>query len=57
MLIAESDVFWKSPSVYDVVGLVGLFLGIGSIWLALYLATKHSSTKTMNPFIIACSVR
>ena len=41
MLIAESDVFWKSPSVYDVVGLVGLFLGIGSIWLALYLAKKQ----------------
>lgn len=41
MLIAESDVFWKSPSVYDVAGLVGLFLGIGSIWLALALAKKQ----------------
>lgn len=41
MPIAESDVFWKSPSVYDVTGLVGLLLGIGSIWLALALAKKQ----------------
>ena len=41
LLLAESEVFWKSPSVYDVAGLIGLLLGIGSIWLALALAKKQ----------------
>ena len=41
LLLAESDVFWKSPTVYDVAGLIGLLFGIGSIWLALALARKQ----------------
>lgn len=40
-LLAESDVFWKSPTVYDVAGLIGVFLGIVSIWLAFALARKQ----------------
>lgn len=32
MLLAE--VFWKEPNVYDVAGVLGLVIGIASIWLA-----------------------
>ena len=41
MIFAESESFWKSPSVYDVAGLVGVVLGIGSIWYAWYLARRQ----------------
>lgn len=40
-MFAETDVFWKSPSVYDVIGVGGLALGLASIWYAWHLAKKQ----------------
>ncbi len=35
-----ADGFWKEPNVYDVVGIVGLVIGIGSVWFAWLLAKQ-----------------
>ena len=35
MLLADADPFWKPPTVYDAVGVVGFVFGLLSIWLAL----------------------
>jgi hypothetical protein len=40
-MFAEADPFWKPPTVYDVLSVVGLILGIASIWYAWYLARKQ----------------
>lgn len=35
-----ADAFWKPPTVYDVAGLVGLVLGVASIWVSWWLAKR-----------------
>lgn len=40
MLFANGEDFWKSPSIYDVIGLAGFALGIASIWLSWWLAKR-----------------
>ena len=40
MLFANGEVFWKSPTVYDVMGLAGFALGLASIWLSWWLAKR-----------------
>ena len=40
-MFADADGFFKPPTVYDVLSVVGLILGIGSIWYAWYLARKQ----------------
>ena len=40
-MFAETDAFWKWPSVYDVLTVGGLALGIASIWYAGYLARRQ----------------
>jgi len=40
-MFAETDAFWKWPSVYDVLTVGGLALGIASIWYAWYLARRQ----------------
>lgn len=32
--------FWKIPNVYDSVGVVGLFIGVGSVWFSWWLAKR-----------------
>ncbi len=43
-MFADVDPFWKPPTVYDVIGLIGFIVGVGSIWLALYLAKRQLQT-------------
>lgn len=45
MLFAETDNFWKSPSVYDLLGLVGLVVGFYSIWLAIKYASRDLNAR------------
>jgi hypothetical protein len=40
MIFAQAEGFWKPPNVYDIVGLAGFVVGIGSIWLAWWLAKR-----------------
>lgn len=40
-MFAETDVFWKWPSVYDAISVVGLGFGLASIWYAWYLARRQ----------------
>jgi hypothetical protein len=40
-MFAEEYVFWKWPTVYDALSVIGLALGIASIWYAWYLARKQ----------------
>lgn len=40
-MFADADAFWKPPSVYDVLSVVGLFLGVASIWISFWLAKKQ----------------
>lgn len=40
-MFADTDPFWKPPTVYDVLSVVGLALGIASIWYAWHLARKQ----------------
>ncbi|MGL6096398.1 MAG: hypothetical protein ACRC7O_11455 [Fimbriiglobus sp.] len=37
-MFAASEPFWKSPNVYDVAGIAGFVIGIGSIWFSWRLA-------------------
>jgi hypothetical protein len=40
MLIAETGGFWKVPNVFDVAGIVGVVLGVASIWVSWWLAKR-----------------
>jgi hypothetical protein len=40
-MFAEDYAFWKPPTVYDALSVVGLALGIASIWYAWHLARKQ----------------
>lgn len=40
-MFAEADVFWKWPTLYDVLSVIGLVLGIVSIWIAFHLARRQ----------------
>ena len=40
-MFAANDAFWKWPSVYDVITVVGLAMGLASIWYAWYLARRQ----------------
>lgn len=40
MLFADAEGFWKPPNVYDVIGIVGFVVGIGSVWLSWRLAKQ-----------------
>lgn len=40
-MFADADPFWKPPTVYDVLSVVGLVVGIASVWYAWYLARKQ----------------
>ena len=40
MLIADAEGFWKSPNAFDVAGVLGLFVGVVSIWLTWWLARR-----------------
>ncbi len=40
-MFADADGFWKPPTVYDALGVIGLTLGIVSIWYAWFLARKQ----------------
>lgn len=40
-MFADADPFWKPPTVYDVLSVVGLGLGIASVWYAWHLARKQ----------------
>jgi hypothetical protein len=33
-MFADADSFWKPPTVYDALSVLGLALGIASIWYA-----------------------
>jgi len=64
LILAEGDVFWKSPTVYDVAGMIGLLLGIGSIWLALRLARhqfreelRKAELIAVNNYLVQLSMR
>lgn len=40
MTFAAAEGFWKTPTFFDVLGVAGFVVGVGSIWLSWYLA-KH----------------
>ncbi len=40
MLFADTEGFWKAPNVYDVFGIVGVLVGLASIWLSWWLAKR-----------------
>lgn len=40
-MFADADSFWKPPTVYDALSVLGLALGIASIWYAWFLARKQ----------------
>ncbi|MBA4188404.1 MAG: hypothetical protein C0467_10405 [Planctomycetaceae bacterium] len=40
MLLADTEGFWKSPNVYDVLGAAGFVISVASIWLAWWLAKR-----------------
>lgn len=40
MLFADAAGFFKSPNVYDIIGVIGLVAGIASIWLAAKYARR-----------------
>jgi len=46
MLLADAEEFWKAPNVFDVMTFGGFTLGLGSIWLAWWLA-KHDIEKRL----------
>lgn len=43
--MANSDAFWKPPSIYDVVGVVGVVFALFSIWLSWWLAKRDIRRK------------
>lgn len=45
MLFADTEVFWKQPNVYDVTGVAGFVLGLGSVWLSWWLARRDISKR------------
>jgi hypothetical protein len=45
MLIAAADGFWKTPNFYDLLGVAGFVVGVGSIWLTWYLAKRDISKR------------
>ena len=45
MLMADAEGFWKSPNLYDAVGVVGFVVGIASIWFSWWLAKRDISKK------------
>lgn len=45
MPFAETEAFWKSPNVFDVLSLVGLAVGFISIWLAIIYSKRDLTTK------------
>lgn len=47
MLFADADMFWKPPNAYDTAGIVGLVIGVASIWLSWWLA-KHDIAKRVD---------
>jgi hypothetical protein len=40
MLFADAEGFWKSPNVFDVIGIAGFIVGVASVWLAWWLAKR-----------------
>jgi hypothetical protein len=40
MLLADAEGFWKAPNVFDLISIVGLAIGLGSIWLSWWLAKR-----------------
>ena len=40
MVFAQADGFWKIPNFFDVLGVAGFVVGVGSIWLSWYLAKR-----------------
>jgi uncharacterized protein (DUF885 family) len=40
-MFADESAFWKWPTVYDALSVIGLALGIASIWYAWFLARKQ----------------
>ncbi len=46
MLLADAEGFWKAPSVYDVFGIVGVVVGLISIWVSWWMA-KRSIEKRL----------
>jgi len=40
MLFAESETFWKSPNIFDILGAIGFLIGILSVWFAWALSKK-----------------
>lgn len=45
MPLAQAEGFWKPPTIYDIIGLAGFVVGIGSIWLAWWLAKRDISRR------------
>src|SRR5436305_13976863 len=40
MLLADAEGFWKAPNVFDVAGVVGVIVGVASIWVSWWLAKR-----------------
>jgi hypothetical protein len=40
MPFAATDGFWKIPNFFDVLGVAGFVVGVGSVWLSWYLAKR-----------------
>lgn len=40
MLLADAEVFWKVPNVFDVFGVAGLVIGVASIWVSWWRAKR-----------------
>lgn len=40
MMFADAEGFWKTPNFFDIAGVLGLVLGLVSIWLTWWLAKQ-----------------